>query len=269
MRAKIFVSSTADRRRVVMTRPGMQTVWLKNAVVCAVLLAVASMAISQASATILANSVADFGDTQGANGWFYGYYDKTADSDFVYDYQTDFRLMSQYRQNHQLSAFASGPAWEVQDGVYFTELWANGGHGNGTTTSGGRRQEQQFAVRRWVSDYVGNVDIAVHLAKIDGNPTSNGVAGRVIIEGNQVRWDYVSGTDLTGITYTLSATVHVGDRIDLMLDPWAANDWGDSSIFTAQITATPEPSTVVLLGIGAVSLLAYWWSGPSNAIQSR
>ena len=113
---------------------------------------------------MLADSISGFSLTQGANGWSYGYWNRTADPDKNYSQTTDFQL---------LRHFGSDPihgtrSWILQDGdgLYYTALWAEGGSSNGTTEMAAQAKVEHSAVRRWVSTANGPVTISGHIAKI-------------------------------------------------------------------------------------------------------
>lgn len=57
-------------------------------------------------------------------------------------------------------------------------------------------------------------------------------------------------------SFTLSVPVAAGDTIDFGV--YGGYSYGNTPL-DATITAAPEPSTLVLLGIGAISLLGYAW----------
>jgi hypothetical protein len=214
--------------------------------------------VSAANGQVLVDSVADFSGVQGHKGLFYGYYNKTLDggASAVYDYTTDFMLMSTFAGSHSLQAFATAPAWVVDDrvGGVWTMLWANGGHPNGILTSGGRQSVEHFAVRRWVSTYTGLVIISGTLAKLDTSSGSNGTAFRLrknsvnIANGGSV-------IDSTGLNYSVQTNVVAGDNLDLFLDSWAADDLGDSSKLTMRVEAVPEPASIFVLAGGLSMIL--------------
>jgi hypothetical protein len=211
---------------------------------------------SSASATvILADSVADFSPTQGNNGWYYGYYDQT-----VYGpvFQvSDFQLMAQYLTNpYPGDIVLNHPSWMVQDGTYWTQLWANGAQPNGAVTSTGRRSEEQLTDLRWESDYSGEIEIVGHFAKIDTSQNSEGVTGIVYMNGTQIWSQYINGQDGTGVNYDISLAVQAGDVFDFQISPWQSTDWNDSTTFTSQVSEVPEPATMGLFGLGLAAVIA-------------
>ena len=121
-------------------------------------------------AQMVADSISGFSGQQGANGWSYGYWDRTADTDDRYTQATDFQLLRHFGSDpiNQLSGhpeFTTGQLWTLQDGLYYTSLWAEGGHPNGTMKLGSHAQVEHWAVRRWVSTANGPVPSAATLAR--------------------------------------------------------------------------------------------------------
>lgn len=65
-----------------------------------------------------------------------------------------------------------------------------------------------------------------------------------------------------GTTQSLDTTLslHQGDTLDFLLGYGVDHDYNsDDTSLSAIITTTPEPSALALLGVGALSLLAYAW----------
>jgi hypothetical protein len=82
---------------------------------------------------IIANSVSGFSGTQGSNGWWYGYWDQSADDDKFYGQKDDFRLLGRFGDDRvnglsQHTEFTTGKLWYLEDGKYYTSIWAEGGH---------------------------------------------------------------------------------------------------------------------------------------------
>lgn len=182
----------------------------------------------------LADSVQDFSGTQGQNGWYYGYYATPPNT-------SSFQLMSQFTPNTTLSSV--GNTWYEQNGTYWTELWANGGHPNAVFTSGGRQAVNQWTVRRWVSDVNGTVDVTGLLSKLPGQLGGDGTIGQIMLNGNPIFTQSIGANDQTGVNYHVTASVHVGDNLDFVIEP-GPSDILDSTRFTATITmpaARQEP----------------------------
>lgn len=224
-----------------------------------ILLAGGVLLAASSFSQVLADSVADFSSTQGQGGWFYGYYDKTADggAGAVYDHTTDFKLMTLYKFPHSMNLFAPRPAWTVNDtatGVW-TMLWNDGGHPNGLTGTSGRTAVEHFPIRRWVSTYAGTITISGSISKIDTSSASNGTAFRLRKNSVNIANDGPV-TSATPVNYSVTVVAAVGDVFDLTLDSWMANCAGDSSKLTMHVVqAVPEPVTLTSMTLGLALLV--------------
>ncbi|MFM6201788.1 MAG: Calx-beta domain-containing protein, partial [Dolichospermum sp.] len=167
----------------------------------------------------IANSQTEFSGTQGQNNWYYGYYDGPFNS-------SDFQQMNQF----------SSSTWYLQNGTYWTQLWATGGHPNGQITSGGRLPVQQWAVRRWVSEIDGVVDIS-------GSVLGGSTIGRIFVNGVELLSQNISGQTAN---YNLRVAVQKGTFVDFAIDPKDNNDLSDSTLFTAKIIGNVVPQHGVL-----------------------
>jgi len=91
--------------------------------------------------------------------------------------------------------------------------------------------------------------------------TMSGSGGTLILSGTDT---YTGGTNVTAGTLIVTSnaalpdggTLTVGAGGTLIFDPSAA---GSPVTNTASVVAVPEPSTLVLLGAGAVALITYRW----------
>jgi hypothetical protein len=183
---------------------------------------------------LLADSVADFALEQGERGWFYGFDNGTSDT---------FALLT--RQS-VITAYVpvSGDVWDcwVTDATHWTQIFQLGAHPNGTDTSAPSTPVLERAVRRWVSTYAGAIKITGEMAKIDVTiGGSNGVDASVVIDGLQLYTTFIGGEDGGGLSYEVKATVHVGSKVDFVLDPHEGADHHDLSRFTAVIEVDQEP----------------------------
>jgi hypothetical protein len=184
---------------------------------------------------IVADSVSGFSGTQGANGWSYGYWDYTADTDKSYNQATDFQLLRQFGSDpiNHLSGrreFTTGKLWNLQDGLYYTSLWAEGGHPNGSMKLGTYAQVEQWAVRRWVSTTKGPVTISGHAGKVMpwGENWGGGVQALIVVDGTTL---FSTDIDNRGMDYSIDATIQVGSRVDFLIAP-------NPSIGVTKFTAT-------------------------------
>lgn len=194
-----------------------------------------------ASATLIADSVADFSDTQGQNGWYYGFYDFSTPRDITAPH--DFHEMTEF----------DGARWWNDSTKYWTMIGPFGAHGNGTVTSGAFISVEQWAVRRWVSSFDGIVGLDVLFSKINANAAGNGVTGRIFVDGVQIWSQFLAATDNVGMAPHLELSIATGTIIDFVLDPFEGNDWADNTRFTAAITAVPAPGLAGLMGAGILA----------------
>ncbi len=189
---------------------------------------------------IVADSVSGFSGKQGADGWSYGYWERTADPEKSYDQTTDFLLLKHFGTDpiNRLSGrpeFATGKLWNLEDGKYYTSLWAEGGHPNGTMRLGAYAQVEQWAVRRWVSTVNGSITISGHAGKVMpwGENWTGGCQALIVVDG---KTKFSSFMDNRGKDYSITVTVGIGSPVDFLIGP------GPSvgvTRFTATIRTTP------------------------------
>jgi hypothetical protein len=179
---------------------------------------------------LLADSVADFSFVQGQRGWYYGYDTGTSAS---YTPMTLTRTVTTYTP-------PSGDEWRgwTNDTIgHWTQIFQLGAHSNGTDTSLPAEPVLERAVRRWVSNYEGEVRITGEVAKIDVGVMgdANGVEAIVVVDGvERDRW-FVGAEDTGGWSYEVTAHVNVDSTVDFVLDPYESNDHHDLSRFTGII----------------------------------
>ncbi len=210
---------------------------------CASALTIAAM--PSAWAQTIANSFADFSNTQGQNGWYYGY----ASGDYLDFQSSSFTQFSTYQPSvfntldgSSHGVWGPGPEW--------TQLWAEGGHPTGANSG-----DTSVAVRRWVSTYDGNVELNGILADWHTG-YGNGVGGAIYVNDQKV-WDGLIG-DGDSTSFNVAASVHLGTKVEFVLGA-NGNDVYDSTKFMATITApVPEPETyaMMLTGIGLLAGMA-------------
>lgn len=183
----------------------------------------------------VADSVRGFSGTQGANGWYYGYWDRSADPDKSYSQAADFQLLRHFGRDplNNLSGrseFTTGELWNLQDGLYYTSLWAEGGHPNGTMELGTYAQAEQWVVRRWVSTTKGSVTISGHAGKVMpwGKNWSGGVKALIVVDGTTL---FSTDIEDGGTDYSIEATVQVGSLVDFLIGP-------NPAIGVTELTAT-------------------------------
>lgn len=203
---------------------------------------------------IVADSVAEFSSVQGQANWYYGYIEPVSGSAFI--------AMGYY--NTVLDW------WQADPNRYWTTLYAIGGHPNGVFTSGDRTPIEHWAVRRWVSEVEGEIDIVGNLAKNStsgGGLGGNGIVGSIVVDGIEIWSQHVSPFDTNGYDYHIKTIVSLGSVIDFLIKPYETNDISDDTRFTATITVVPEPSAVSTTLAGVLALVAYRRSCTVNRYQ--
>ena len=112
------------------------------------------------------------------------------------------------------SDFTTGKLWILQDGRYYTALWAEGGSANGTTELAAQAKVEHWAVRRWVSTVNGPVTISGHAAKIlDWGDVDSGQA-RIVIDSATV---FSAATHGRETNYSVNAKVSIGSLVDFLI----------------------------------------------------
>lgn len=179
----------------------------------------------------IADSQTQFSGTQGQNGWHYGYYNKTTDTDGTYQANNFTAFPASYWNGTIWNWPAGDPPW--------TELTATGGHPNGINNG-----PDHWAVRRWESDVTGTLTVNITLKK--GNVGGNGITGRIFHNGVQRYSRAITGTDTNGATTNIIIPdVIAGDFIDFAIDSLGTdsqiNDGFDGTIFTARVDQQASP----------------------------
>ncbi|MFO0907835.1 MAG: hypothetical protein U0794_05650 [Isosphaeraceae bacterium] len=178
---------------------------------------------SSDSSELIADSVREFSGKQGAHGWSYGYWDRASDADASYNQTTDFQLLKHFGSDpkNRLSRhpqFTTGDLWNLQDGLYYTSLWAEGGHPNSSVKLGAYPPAEQWAVRRWVSTWEGTVTIRGFAGKVMpwGKNWSGSCRALIVVDGKTV---FSGVMDESGTSYAIDATVHKGSLVDFLIGP--------------------------------------------------
>ncbi len=188
----------------------------------------------------IADSSADWSATgvQGANNWYYGFYNRTADADASYDPNTDFN--------------ATDPDWTFSGGNWVLGAAGNPGANPPWDTIGqtswhpnGDNQPQgnHWVIRRWICEVDGDIYARVRFAKANG--AGNGTTLHVLrngVEAYTVTLNSTAGVDVN----VPFPGVFVGDKIEFALDPKGVDglfgDGSDSSTITATIFTGAPPA---------------------------
>jgi hypothetical protein len=186
----------------------------------------------------LADSVSEYSSEQGSHGWYYGYWDRTSDDDKKYSPATDFRPLEHFGDDsiNGLSSrteFTTGRIWYLQDGKYYTSLWAEGGHPNSGKKLGNYAPVEQWAVRRWKSEVAAAVTINGHVGKVMpwGKNWNGGCRALIVVDGKQV---LSAEANDEGKDYSINVKVKEGSVVDFLIGP-------GPSIGVIKFTATIVP----------------------------
>lgn len=178
------------------------------------------------SADTIADSVEGFSGEQGLNGWTYGDWDESKDADGEYDQTSDFQLLSRFGVDAvnglgSHSEFTTGDLWYLEDGRYYTSLWAEGGHPHGAMNLGSYAKADHWVVRRWTSTVDGRIEVSGHAGKVMpwGENWSGSSRFLVVAGGERI---YEAEVDDEGQEYTVGAVVEVGTPVDFLIGPGSA-----------------------------------------------
>lgn len=89
--------------------------------------------------------------------------------------------------------------------------------------------------RRWTAKANGNYRAFCTLAKLDTGG-GDGVAGVVLVNGEERNRSRISHDNATGVTYTVDLNLKAGDTVDFAVDP-LQNNSNDNTLFNVVITA--------------------------------
>ena len=198
------------------------------------------LAAAHCPASIIADSVSEFSNVQGQDNWYYGYYTTPGVS-------SSFTQMTLF---DSVGDVALGPGWEeAATQPPWTLLWATGGHPNGPPYGA-----DHWAVRRWISEVNGTIVITGTLA--DQQLGGDGNRGLILVNGVSLFDQFIAGSDLVGINYSITVPVNIGDAIDFAIARGGDDILTDVTRFTATIAVVPEPSTLALGVLGVLGCCA-------------
>jgi hypothetical protein len=200
--------------------------------------------------SILAWSEHDFGEVQGAGGWQYGHYDGdgAGQGDGVEPSgpytDDDFELLEPAED-------VWGRHWGDQQ-LGPIQISGDGAHPSAIEKRG------VWAVRRWVSDVAGSVQIS---GTIGSGNEGDGTRAAILVDGIEVFSAEVGGPDgPTTLEYTAAPMVKKGSLVDFAVTPGPGIDVHfDSTTFTVLITLPIAAASEE--GFGSVQGLSGWHYG--------
>ena len=177
--------------------------------------------------SILAWSEHDFGDVQGAGGWYYGHYDGDGEG------QGDgIAPAGAYTDDDFELLLSIENAWKRHWGdqqLGPIEISVGGAH---PSAAGGRAV---WAVRRWVSEVAGTVQIG---GTIGSSAKGDGTRAVILVDGAEVFSAEVGGPDgQRTLEYAIAPVVKRGSVVDFAVTPGPGTNVDfDATGFTALIT---------------------------------
>lgn len=162
-----------------------------------------------AHAAEIANSISEFSQTQGNEGWTQGWRNFTADGkgDTGYDPLTDFLPFTSAQWRGTLFSIGGNPPW--------TQMGADDAHPNGTNNA-----VEHWVIHRWAATELTQVTpLRVSVTHSKSNPNGGGTTVALYQNGIRKFTRAVEGADSTGYTVDVFLNVLPGDRIDLALTP--------------------------------------------------
>ena len=149
--------------------------------------------------------------TQGAGGWYNGYYNLTADDDDTYSADEFIEFGAEHWRGANWRLAPGGAPWTFID--------REGVHPNGTNSA---PNQEHWVVRRWVSDRSEGVNVTWHTRET--NLGGAGVSGLLYHNGVEIDSEVIAGGDGVGVTRTVEVNLGVGDVLDLALSPTGPNN---------------------------------------------
>jgi hypothetical protein len=210
---------------------------------------------------VVADSVAGFSGSQGMNGWSYGWYnleDISRGDGSVSANTADFRAFD---------SFSSTTGWWSTDSDS-----AGGNHGSGAVpgsfavvthslmhahamlpnSSMNLVAEEQWAVRRWTSDFSGEMTLSGFIAH-NGVAIGNGTEAHLFVDGVSVYSYDVAAGNTTGIEFSLDLLVAEGSHIEMVLGA-KGDPLFDATEFTVQMSRViPAPGSLALIGLSGLA----------------
>ncbi|MDG2124863.1 MAG: lamin tail domain-containing protein, partial [Verrucomicrobiales bacterium] len=180
------------------------------------------------------SSGGEFSGVQGQDGWRYGYYDRTADGNQVYQAATDFTQFvggANDPDGWGAGNHWTGGAWDFNGGDGGNPPWTTIGSGMMHPNDSAPGPEH-YAIRRWVSDVSGAHTLTGSFA--NGSANGDGTTGRIFQDGVE---RFAVLTDGVAQPFSVGLDLGVGDVIDFMVDTGPGdNDGSDGTNFDVVVT---------------------------------
>jgi hypothetical protein len=199
---------------------------------------------------MIADSVLDFSGHQGEKNWFYGYYNRTLDTNMVYE-TTDFIPFPSANAPHGPENYFNGTGWVwpgnpppwtqiLPNMVNLCALNSLGSNTQNDPTSSPAEIAEHWVVRRWKSPATGPMKVSMSLKKNDTRG-GDGVTGFIYHNGVLLFTQGIRQADTTGFFESFEIPmVKQGDLLDFIVSPvgpgqTVANDAYDSTFISIRI----------------------------------
>ncbi|MDB4960940.1 MAG: hypothetical protein JWP01_939 [Myxococcales bacterium] len=170
----------------------------------------------------VARSESEYDSTQGAGGWFYGFWNVTDDPNGTYEAATELEELA------WLGSTWRPPTWQPEPDAEFTWTYLApwGGHP-------GTYPRITYPIRRWVADVSGHASAVIHMNKADLNG-GDGTRAILVVDGIERFRRDVDAMDGVGFTEAIPIELSIGSTVDLILDA-RADDGTDTTTMSMNI----------------------------------
>lgn len=162
---------------------------------------------------VLADALSEFQEEQGREGWYYGYWNESADADGGYDSDRDFSMMELCRYGQERLWQPPGRCGTTRDepGYKWTRV------GDFALMHPETRPDTELPIRRWVSDVSGPARVT--LTHWVSGTTGDGTRALLLLDGRQLWRHDIEPGDRKGVEITLDVDLRVGSVLDQVLHP--------------------------------------------------
>ncbi|MBI2381676.1 MAG: hypothetical protein HYV16_13075 [Gammaproteobacteria bacterium] len=217
-------------------------------------------ALAPAQATVIADSQAQFSGSQGSDGWYYGYYNRSLDGDAQFS-SGEFAQFDTYWAGSQSWRRSQDGESGDESGVYLA-LNAQGGHPSGIGPDA-QQIHEIWAMRRYVAAQAGQFWLDFELFKENLNPRAGGITGHIFLNGVELFAQYIATDDGLGVHLVIPIVLEIGDLLDFAIDPTGiATDRdnprsgrSDGTVFRMRLLDAleiPAPAALGLVSLGLV-----------------
>ena len=159
---------------------------------------------------VVADSLAEFGEEQGEDGWHYGYWNASRDADGSYQHDTDFEPLEFCGDNKWEPPGRCGVPTDAPEHTWTMVL-------NWSLMHPETDPDRELPIRRWVSDVSGPAQVTLQ-HWLSGS-TGDGTRALLVVDGVE-RWRHDSpGGDREGVTEVIPLELRVGTVVDQILHP--------------------------------------------------